>query len=288
MPMIKYKTHNFQKKSLDLISQVNDIVKTYAAQGYNLSLRQIFYQLVSRNTLPNTQKNYKSLGTTLKDAREAGLVDWLAIEDRTRDLRTLSHWNNPEDIIKSAAQSYHINLWQGQSYYLEVWIEKDAGISIIEQAANKYDTPCFSCRGFTSASEMWQTAQRIKRHCDAGQKAILLHLGDHDPSGADMTRDIEERLTRYGAKVEIVRIALTIDQIRRFNLPKNPVKKSDTRAKGYIKQYGDSSWELDALEPRFLDELVTTNILKYLDMGMYKEMEEQQEEERQYLYGLLS
>ena len=285
MPKIAYIKQGFQKKSLAIIDKVNAIIGEYQAAGYELTLRQVYYQLVSRNEIPNSEKSYDNLGALINKARLAGLIDWLSIEDRTRYLRQLPHWDNPEEIISDAANSYRIDLWQGQKYYLEIWCEKDALIGVVEQAANRHDTPCFSCRGFVSASEMWIAAQRIIEQ--AGRHCIVLHLGDHDPSGLDMTRDIADRLHLFGADVEIIRLALNMNQIEQYKLPPNPAKLTDSRARKYIEQYGGSSWELDALEPSVLDDLISSNILRYLDTELYESMEIRQAQERQQLLRLI-
>lgn len=143
--------------------------------------------------------------------------------------------------------------------------------------------PCFSCRGYPSSTEIWNAAQRII----AKKKfSVILHLGDHDPSGIDMTRDIEERLSLFGANVEIKRIALNMEQVEEYNPPPNPAKVTDSRAKNYIKRYGDSSWELDALEPRMLDNLIKSHIEEHLDVDKFKMAMNKQEQERQQLLAL--
>jgi hypothetical protein len=180
-------------------------------------------------------------------------------------VRALAHWDNPSEIIEDAAEQYRRNLWEGQPNYVEVWVEKDALIGIIEQAAKKLDTPCFSCRGFTSSTALWDAADRLKQHGKNGQDCFIIHLGDHDPSGLDMTRDIRDRLQLFGASVAVERIALNMNQIQQYNPPPNPAKMTDTRSKKYIKQYGATSWELDAIEPSELDRLITAAIKNRLD-----------------------
>ena len=288
MPKIAYIENKFRKNSLAIISTVNIIIDEYTQQGYGLTLRQVFYQLVSRNEIPNTEAAYDNLGQLINKARLAGMIDWLAIEDRTRHLRQLAHWNDPADRIKSAAHSYRIDLWQGQAFYVEVWVEKDALIGVVEQAADKFDTPCFSCRGYVSASEMWIAAQRMIERHDAGQHCVILHLGDHDPSGLDMTRDIQDRMKLFGASVDVKRLALNMEQVQHYNLPHNPAKLTDTRANGYVQQYGRSSWELDALEPSILDVLVSTNILKHLDTDQYRRMEIRQAKEQAEILEIIA
>ena len=194
-----------------------------------------------------------------KITRLAGLIDWHSIVDRTRNLRGNGHWDKPEDVIASARYSYLLNKWDGQPNYVEVWVEKDALVDIVGQACIPLDTPYFSCRGYTSQSEMWSAAQRFIDQSYRDNRYII-HLGDHDPSGIDMTRDIQERLRMFGADVYVKRVALTMNQIETYNPPPNPAKLSDSRCGKYIDEYGDESWELDALEPSVITNLITNEV----------------------------
>jgi hypothetical protein len=266
MPKIKYEDIRIQKSGLDLIEQVNEIIDDYSLRGYSLTLRQVYYQLVSRGIIENSERSYKNTGELISRGRLAGLIDWYAIEDRTRNLRSRSHWEDPKEILKSAAEAYHIDLWEDQEKYVEVWIEKDALIGIVEQAVREYDVPCFSCRGYTSQSEMWSAAMRLKdKWLKHDKECIIIHLGDHDPSGIDMTRDIQDRLRNFGAAAIVDRIALNMDQIKEFNPPPNPAKITDSRARDYIKKFGETSWELDALDPEEIQRLIVENIEFHLD-----------------------
>ena len=193
MPKIQYKEINFRGKSLELINLVNQVINEYKNQGYELTLRQTYYQLVARGYIPNNERSYKNIGNLINDGRLAGLIDWYSIVDRTRNLRGNSHWDKPEDVIASARYSYLLNKWDGQPNYVEVWVEKDALVDIVGQACIPLDTPYFSCRGYTSQSEMWSAAQRFIDQ-SYRDNCYIIHLGDHDPSGIDMTRDIQERL----------------------------------------------------------------------------------------------
>lgn len=270
MPKKQYKEINFRQEKLILISIINGIIDEYTAQGYDLTLRQVYYQLVARDYIPNNERSYKNTGNLINDARMAGLVDWLAIQDRTRNLRRNSHWASPVDVMGSALHSYAIDRRQKQPNYIEVWVEKDALIGIVQQISLKLDVPCFSCRGYVSASEMWAAAQRFMCQ-NHRERRVILHLGDHDPSGKDMTRDIAERLDTFGADVEVQRIALNWDQIDQYNPPPNPAKLSDSRARAYISEYGDESWELDALEPKVLTDLIKGHVDRLTDMGLLRD-----------------
>jgi hypothetical protein len=268
---------------------VNGIIAEYEAAGYSLTLRQVYYQLVARDVIPNNERSYKNIGTLISDGRLAGLIDWYAIEDRTRYLRRLSHWDSPGEIIDSAASSYRIDLWDTQPQYVEVWVEKDALIGIVEQVAQRYDVPCFSCRGYTSQSEMWSAARRISFASRNGDRPVtIIHLGDHDPSGIDMTRDIRERLVLFGLpdmELTVNRIALNMDQIQLYNPPPNPAKVTDSRVKKYIAKYGRTSWELDAIEPKELDGLIGNTIEYYIDTEIMEDAKKRQAEEKEALQG---
>lgn len=240
MPKIAYKSVNFRSASLDIIHDANTIIVDYQAQGFDLTLRQLYYQFVSRDLFPdswidqttgskNSERSYKKLGDIINDARLAGMIDWDAISDRTRFLRSDSHWTSPASIIRSAAYGYNLDKWQGQEYRPEVWIEKDALVGVIQGICDRYDVPYISCRGYMSQSEMWATGQRFLSHIEYGQVPYIIHLGDHDPSGKDMTDDIWKRLELFtdgyeGDKFYVKRIALNYDQVEQYNPPPNPTK----------------------------------------------------------------
>lgn len=270
MPQIKYIDKTFTDRSLEIIDRANQICADYQRQGYDLTLRQLYYQFVSRGWIANRDTEYKRLGNIINDARLAGLLNWFYIVDRTRNLRGLSHWDNPGEILDGAAAGYTTDRWANQPHYVEVWIEKDALVGVISGACMDLDVPYFSCRGYTSQSELWGAARRLIRHTDAGQKAVIIHLGDHDPSGIDMTRDITDRLALFGAAATVERIALNMDQVRAYNPPPNPAKLTDSRCTDYIKVHGPSSWELDALNPTTLDALVRAHIIDLRDDAQWE------------------
>jgi len=293
MPKQCYVDKNFSPGSLELIEKANEIIKEYQRQGFDLTLRQLYYQFVARDIIENSQKQYKRLGSVINDARLAGLVDWYAIEDRTRNLRALAHWDTPEDIIRAVSKQFRRDKWEDQPNSVEVWIEKDALVGLIAGVCNKNDVPFFSCRGYTSQSEMWRAAQRSITTRAALIKPAgtdyIIHLGDHDPSGIDMTRDIEDRMHVFGAdRIKIIRIALNMDQVEEFDPPPNPAKLSDTRAQAYIEEYGDESWELDALNPPYIEKIIQEEIDKVRDDDIWKAslvIEEHQKQQLKAVYG---
>jgi len=269
MALIAYEDWNPSEKSRSIIRLANGICREYAAQGYDLTLRQLYYQFVARGYIPNNQRSYKSLGNTIDRARKAGLMDWRFIVDRTRNLMGYTTYEDPAGIVEAMESDYHVDLWEGQDFRVEVWVEKEALAGVVARAALSRGVDYFSCRGYVSQSELHSAALRHRRYEREGQDVVVVHLGDHDPSGIDMTRDIQERLALFGAHSEVRRIALNRDQIDLYNPPPNPAKLTDSRAKGYIMEHGKSSWELDALDPDTLATLITDEIDRHQDAHLY-------------------
>jgi len=283
MPYISYRPKNFSRASLETIEDAERIIADYRAQGYRLTLRQLYYQFVSRDLIPNAVAEYNRLGRLVSDARLAGLIDWDAIEDRTRNLASLSHWSSPADIVDSVSRQFRVDRWATQPYRIEVWIEKEALAGVFERVCRELDVPFLCCRGYTSQSEMWAAAQRLIEYSDSGQECVILHFGDHDPSGIDMTRDIIDRLELFEADVELDRLALNMDQVDEYSPPPNPAKTTDARFKTYLRTYGASSWELDALEPQVLADLVRSAVMELVDDEAWQESEDEIAEGRRLL-----
>jgi uncharacterized protein (DUF2249 family) len=284
----QYINKEFRGASLGVIRSCNTIIADYQAQGYTLTLRQLYYRLVAAALIPNTQQSYDRVGDIVKDARLSGVIDWDAIEDRTRNLSSLSHWETPAEIIAGAAHSYRLDKWEGQAYRPEVWVEKEALAGIVERTAQRNDVSVMACRGYMSLSEMHAAALRFIGYLEMGQAPLVIHLGDHDPSGMDMTRDIAARLEMFishhlGRTIEVKRIALNMNQIEEYSPPPNPAKITDSRAAAYIARFGKSSWELDALEPNVLDGLIENTIVQYRDAALWKAAETRETQERSTL-----
>jgi len=286
MSKVCYIDKNFQRLSLGIIDTANSIITKYAEDGMKLTLRQLYYQFVSHDLFPdawihpklktkNHQGNYKKLGSIVSDARLAGLIDWNAIVDKTRNFYSRTHWEDPGEIINSTVYSFHMDAWENMKFRPEVWIEKQALEGVISSICSDLDVRYFSCKGYVSQSKMWNAAQRIRRNSD--QQTVIIHLGDHDPSGIDMTRDIEDRMDTFGARVKVERIALNMDQVEQYDPPPNPAKLTDTRAEGYINNYGNESWELDALDPPVLRDLIKSTVLKYRDHEIYEDIQNQEQ-----------
>ena len=271
-----------QNNRLLLVKAV-EVIEEYAAQGYRLTLRQAYYQLVARGIIPNSQLWYKRLGEVVSNGRLAGYIDWDAIVDRGRVPVMPADWSSPADILESAAQSYRLDRWLGQACHVEVWCEKDALAGVIEPVCNRYHVRFLANRGYSSSTAMYDGAGRIKEALDGGKYPVVIYLGDHDPSGMDMSRDIADRLRlmTYDSGIEVVRLALNMDQVDEYQPPPNPAKLTDSRSDGYVQLYGLESWELDALEPQVLDALISGAIDRFLDMAMYEEVVRREDADRE-------
>jgi hypothetical protein len=243
-----------RSKSLALIEQANEIIGQYQSAGYRMTLRQLYYQFVSKNLLANTERNYKRLGSILNDGRYAGLVDWGAIEDRNRQPHKIGDFTGLESLANAALASYRLDRWKGQNYFVELWVEKAALAGVLQPLADEWHATLMVNRGYSSASAMFEAANRFRER--KGQEGIVLYLGDHDPSGEDMVRDIQSRFDLFQVAVDVRKVALTMDQIREHNPPPNPAKSSDTRYDDYAAKHGIESWEVDALPPPVLEGLV--------------------------------
>ncbi len=261
MPFIAYKSINFNETQQKIIEDANSIIDEFRQQGYEISLRFVYYKFIARDLFPeswideaynikngldpktkNTVKNYDKLGCIINDGRLAGLIDWNSLVDRLRTLEELRHWEDPSEILRDDAKEFNIDLWKDQTYRPEVWIEKDALMSIFQRPCRRFDIPLFICRGYTSQTAMWIGSQRLLQYKDQGQTPIIFHFGDHDPSGKDMSRDIQERLELFTeGDLEFERLALNRDQVTRYNPPPNPAKVTDPRAKAYIAEFGRPS-----------------------------------------------
>ncbi len=273
----------FRSAALETIDQANAIFDEYAAQGFTLTLRQLFYQFVSRGLIANTLREYQKLGLVMGDARLAGLVDWRHLEDRTRFMRENWHFENPAAALREIARQYGLDRWVDQPERVAVWIEKDALIGVIERVCTDLDVAYFSSRGYTSWSQMYDAAQRFLDYEEQGQKCVVIHLGDHDPSGLDMSRDLQARLETFGASTTVERLALNMEQVEHYNPPHNYAKLSDTRAGDYMDEYGAHSWELDALEPTVIATLIEEAVAAHRDADLWDAQVEHEESERETL-----
>jgi hypothetical protein len=298
MSKILYESQRFTDAADAVIDRAEQFCQQYADDGYELTLRQLYYRFIATDAFPesrrdaalgtkNTERNYKWLGDLVSKARVGGRIDWDHITDRGRATSGGDFgWSSPEGAVYSIARQYGITHWDGQPWYIEVWVEKDALSQVVQQVAGRWDVTSFACKGSPSTSAMHEAAVRIRAHERQGRKTAIIYLGDHDPTGLDISRDIADRMSLFRSACEVKRIALNWDQIT-DDLPPSPVKVTDSRTNGYIDRFGTTDcWELDALEPQALDALIDAAILEHLDLGLRQVRLDREEDERRVLTAI--
>lgn len=277
-----YRHQEFRRDSLRLLGEVAAVLDS--SEGLQFTVRQMYYQLVVRGAVPNTPAAYGQVQRLICNARMAGLLDWDAFEDRLRLPHSPSEFSGLPELLEVAARSYRLPRLAGQRVHPELWVEKDALAGVLLPVASRYHTTLQVCRGYSSASSLHESYARLK---SAEGLPCVLYMGDHDPSGLDMPRDIRDRFDEFGGGVEVKPIALTMGQIHERDLPPNPAKVTDKRAAAYIAEFGPESWELDALPPDDLSEIAERAILELLDVEKMNAVIAREEQDRGRLGELM-
>lgn len=279
-----FKDWNPKEDTLEIVTMCNNIIEEYQKQDLKLTLRQLYYQFVSRDLIENTNSAYKKLGTIVANARMAGMMDWEAIEDRGRQPDTQPEYSGLTQLVRSSLHWYRLDRWRNQLYYAELWVEKAALAGVLAPLAEEFHVTLMVNKGYSSASAMYESSKRITRNC-MGKEAVIFYLGDHDPSGQDMVRDIDERLNLFAPNVgiRIKSIALTTEQVREHRPPPNPTKLTDSRAKTYIDRHGMECWEVDALDPATLQQLIRYEFEDIIDVGEMDAVKEAEEDDKRRL-----
>ena len=253
------------------------------AEYHPMTLRQAYYQLVSRQVIKNNRSEYQAVSNALVQARQDGTIPWEWIEDRLRLPRKVNMWDDLADFAETAIQAYHRDTWATQPIYLECWLEKDALSGLFESVLRSYGVTLNVGRGYDGWSSLYNAARRFKGKEDA----IILYYGDLDPSGEDMVRSLRERLGHFGCNPEIIKCALTLEDVKKYNLPPALAKKTDTRRAAYVEKFGDVCVELDALRAAILQSRLKNNLETYLDLGALELVKQAEQTDKERLRTLL-
>ncbi|MBI2843050.1 MAG: hypothetical protein HYX78_06580 [Armatimonadetes bacterium] len=267
-------------KTLMIIEEAKQVLSEYHPQ----TVRQVFYQLVSRQVIENKRSRYQAVSNALVGARKGGEIPWDWIEDRLRRPRSVSMWDNLAGFAETAKRAYRRNVWDGQPGYVECWLEKDALSGIFEDLLHGYGVTLNVGRGYDGWSSIRNAAKRYR----SGNGVTVLYFGDFDPSGENMFESLWERLEFFGCKPEIIKCALTVEDVTRYNLPPNATKETDTRRAAFVAKHGDVSVELDALPVEVLRERIVEEVVARLDLRELQAVREQEKEDKARLVELLT
>jgi len=263
---------SLQKKTLDLIKEAFNVLSEYNP----MTLRQVYYQLVSKQIIENKKSEYQRLDNALIVARKEGLIPYEWIEDRTRRPRDIAMWEDLSEFIEDIRYAYRKNIWSRQKNYIVVWVEKEALSEIFRKIVEPYGVTLVVGRGYNSLSIKKELADRFK---SMNKSVIILYFGDFDPSGEDIYRDLIDSFSFFETRPKIEKIALTREQVEEYHLPFDFTKKTDARASKFIDKYGDMAVELDALPIQVLQGLIKENIEKYLDAKAFNSVIAEEEQE---------
>ena len=260
-----------------------DVAQEVLRETHPMTVRQVYYQLVSRQVIKNNRSQYSAVSNLLRDARKDGVIPWEWIEDRTRRPRPVQMWDDLADFIETVRRAYRRDVWPAQPGYLEVWLEKDALSGIFEDVLQRYGVTLNVGKGYDGWDSIHNAADRYKD----GDGVTVLYFGDLDPSGEDMVRSLRARLAFLDCNPEIVKCALTRDDVRRYNLPPDFAKKTDTRRAKFVAEHGDIAVELDALPVAVLRSRLVTEIEARLDLDALEEVRRLERLDRGRLSSIL-
>ena len=339
-----YEPVQMRAATLAIVATANRLLRSYAAQGYRVTLRQLYYQYVAHDLFPdtwidrtynkknglepetkNTQKNYKRLGSIIDNGRKCGLIDWDHMVDLGRDCTENSHWDSVLDIVEGCVDQFRYRTWDNQPWHVRVMVEKQALEGVLLPICRTLDIPFSANKGYSSSSAMREAGVELRRELEKGKNICVIYLGDHDPSGLDMARDVKDRLRLYAGyefyqaketsgpiydkalktknpryfkryrdarfsdqQFLIQHVALSLDQIEQFSCPPNPAKSTDSQFAKYREEFGDESWELDALPVQELARLVREEVAAHRDDFLYEQALERQTWAREQIHGLLA
>ena len=288
----RFTDEKFKDEQMATIRWANKVMTAYQKAGYTVTVRQLFYQAVSENLVPNEQPEYKKLGELLTRGRMAGWLDWEVIVDRGRYTQDVTTHKDPVEVMKHAVASFRTDKWEDQPVFMMAMIEKQALEGVVAPICNRLEVPFTSNKGYLSATLAYDVGKRLHERRAAGKVCHVIYAGDHDPSGLDMGRDIKERLELFSdGTVYVHRLALNRDQVDQHRLPPNTAKSKDPRYEAYKDAHGEESWELDALPIQSLEQVFSDAVHQLRDEHIWKKsftIQEQMRDQLQAIYEELA
>ena len=268
------------QKTLTIIATARAIL----AEHHPMTVRQVYYQLVSRQVIENNRGQYQAVSDALVYARQEEIIPWEWIEDRLRRAREVTMWDDVADFANTVRHAYRRDVWATQPGLVEAWLEKDALSGIFEDVLGPYGVTLHVGRGFDGWDSIHNAAMR---YLDWEGPVTILYFGDFDPSGEDMARSLGERIGFFPTSPEIIKCALTQADVERYHLPPDYTKATDSRRAAFVAKYGDMAVELDALPIDVLRERLLHEVETRLDLDAWRAIRAQETEEQQRIAELL-
>lgn len=270
-------TKNGNMNSKDLLVEIIKVIESYDTK---LTVRQIYYQLVTKHFIENVRSQYQRVSKILVKARHDGDVDWDAIEDRTRqseggddsEKTPEGHFESAVDYLKNCWKYFRLPMWKNQPRYIEIWFEKQALQGIFSEETSKFNVTQLACRGYSSHTmgrELQIRIEDVTNERPEIKEIHIIYFGDLDPSGLDIYRFIQDMCSRFGLTIKFERVAITKEQVRKYNIPPMFAKKTDSRYDKFVAEHGTDVVELDALNPTVLQELIKESIEKHFDESIH-------------------
>jgi hypothetical protein len=263
------------------ITAIKDTLVEILESEHPMTVRQVFYQMVSRGAIGKTEGEYKTtVCRLLTDMRLAGEIPYGWMTDNTRWMRKPHTHGSAEVALSEIARAYRRALWDDQDAYVEIWVEKDALAGVCYDVTEPWDVPLMVTRGYASITFLHEAAEALSAQ---GRPVHLYYFGDYDPSGVDIPLKVEQRLRQFAPDCDITfqRMAVTPEQIIALNLPTRPTKTSDSRARAFA----GKSVELDAIPPAKLREIIDNCITQHVDPDRLARTEMIEREEQNALFA---
>jgi hypothetical protein len=244
---------------------LRDAITLVAADYKQMTIRQLYYQLVSRGVIDKTEQAYKRVCDISGQMRLNGTLPYRKIADGSRARYKPYSFGGLAEALEVTSNAYRRNLWIDQPTHVEIWCEKDALTGVIKPICDEYCVPYVATRGFPSLTLLYESAiEMIAR----GKPTKVYYFGDHDASGQAISQNLEQKMRDHGADMSVQRVGLLQWHIKAFSLPTRPSKTSDKRTPKFAAEYGDECVELDALPPHILTSWVQTAIIRNIDQQL--------------------
>ena len=265
------------------MAKIMDAMIELLAEEHPMTVRQIFYRLVSTGVIAKTEQEYKgTVGRLLTTMRKNGVIPYTWLADATRWQRKPRSFDSLTEMLEISKETYRRALWTTAPDYVEIWSEKDAIASVLYDVTSVWDVPLMVARGYASLSFLHTTAEQMK---EIAKPTYIYYFGDFDPSGVDARKYCRRTLREMAPEVELhfKTVAVTVKQIREWKLPTRPTKKTDTRSKKFF----GPSVDVDAIPPSTLRELAETCIHAHVDEQELAGVLEAEDAERETLERFL-